>query len=151
MRILCLDVGTKRIGVAASDPLGITAQSVCVIERRGGKADFDALVKLCKELDPEKIVVGMPYNEEGEMGPQAEKVKSFAEAMKKYFLSVGLAMPLEFWDERYSTITAEERLIDADVSRAKRRRVIDKMAAVVILQEYLAAHEDVNNSESTEG
>lgn len=153
MRILCLDVGTKRIGVAASDPLGLTAQPVCVISRRGGKTDFDQIKKKCDELSPEKIVVGMPYNEEGGMGPQAIKVKKFADAMTEYFSSIGYEISVEFWDERYSTVTAEDRLIEADVSREKRRRVIDKMAAVVILEEYLSSHEISSGAEceSTEG
>ena len=137
MRVICLDVGSKRIGVAASDPLGLTAQPVKVINRRGGKVDLENIEKVCDELQPKKIIVGMPYDEEGGMGPQALKVKAFADKLGEYLSSLGKSVPIEFWDERFSTVTAEKRLIDADVSRAKRRKVIDKMAAVAILEDYL--------------
>jgi putative Holliday junction resolvase len=141
MRILCLDIGTKRIGMAASDPLGLTAQPLCVIARRGGAKDFEEIARRCRELDAELLLVGLPLDEEGGEGPQAEKVRGYAAKLKDYLAEHDLDMPIQMWDERYSTAKAEERLIAADVSRARRREVIDKMAAVVILEDYLSSLE----------
>lgn len=141
MRILCLDIGSKRIGVAVSDPMGWTAQPVKVLDRRGGARDFEAIALLCRELQVERIVVGLPLDAEGGEGKQAAKVRAFAERLSRSLAAAGIAAPVEFWDERYSTATAEERLIEADVSRVRRREVIDKMAAAVILEEYLREHE----------
>lgn len=140
MRILCLDIGTKRIGVAASDPMGIIAQPLKVLARKGDKADFAEIGNLCRELGVELILIGIPFDEEGGLGPHAKRVKGFAERLGWDLRSTGIKAPIEMWDERYSTALAEERLIEADVSRAKRKKWIDKMAAVVILEEYLAAH-----------
>ena len=137
MRILCLDIGSKRIGLAASDPMGWTAQGVGVIERRGDDRDLDAIADKARELDAKLILMGLPLDEEGGVGPQAEKVKRFAARLAAHIEARGLDIPLEMWDERFSTAIAEERLLEADVSRRKRRRVIDKMAAVAILQDYL--------------
>lgn len=141
MRIICLDVGSKRIGVAASDPLGITAAPVCVILRHGGVKDFEEIAGLCREYEPGLILVGLPLNEESELGAQAKKIKAFSESLEKYLIGVGIKIPFKLWDERYSTALAEERLIEADVSRKKRKKVIDKMAALVILQCYLESGE----------
>ncbi len=141
MRILCLDIGSKRIGVAASDPMGMLAQPLQVIERRGGQGDFDALVALCRELQPGLLLVGLPLDAEGEEGDQARKVRAFTGRLLERLRAAGIETPLQMWDERYSTSEAEEFLIEADVSRAGRRRVIDKMAAAAILQSYLLAHE----------
>ncbi len=137
MRVICLDVGSKRIGVAASDPMGLTAQPVKVIDRRGGQADLKAIEAVCDELSPEKLIVGLPYDEEGGIGQQAKKIMAFTERLREYLLQSGKKFPIEFWDERFSTVKAENRLIEANVSRAKRRKVIDKMAAVAILEDYL--------------
>ncbi len=137
MRILCLDIGSRRIGVAASDQLGITAQGIGVIERRGDAKDFEAIIERAQELEASLLLLGIPLDEEGGMGPQAEKVQAFADRLKQAMARGGLDIPVEMWDERYSTAVAEQRLIDADVSRQKRRKVIDKMAAVAILQDYL--------------
>lgn len=137
MRILCLDIGSRRIGVAASDQLGITAQGIGVIERRGDARDFEAIIERARELEASLLLLGIPLDEEGGMGPQAEKVQAFADRLKQAMARAGLDIPVEMWDERYSTAVAEQRLIDADVSRQKRRKVIDKMAAVAILQDYL--------------
>ena len=147
MRILCLDIGSKRIGLAASDPMGWTAQGIGVIERRGGERDLDAIAERARELEAELILVGLPLNEEGGIGPQAEKVRNFAARLALHLEARGLDIPMEMWDERFSTAVARERLIGADVSRQKRRRVIDKMAAVVILQDYLEAKGDGGGDE----
>ena len=141
MRILCLDIGTKRIGIAASDPFGWTAQGLKVIERQNNEKTFEEIFNLCSELKVEKIVVGIALDENSEIGPAAKKVKAFADNLEKYLKEKKYNVPLEFWDERYSTKEAEERLIEADVSRKKRKRVIDKMAAVVILEDYLKSHD----------
>ncbi|MEW6110952.1 MAG: Holliday junction resolvase RuvX [Thermodesulfobacteriota bacterium] len=132
MRILGLDIGTKRIGVAVSDPLGITAQSVAVVECKGSEKDLERIASLVKEYKVTEIVVGVPYNMDGSEGPQAQKVRRF---MAEITARVGL--PVREWDERLSTVAAERVLLEADMSRAKRRKVIDKVAAVIILQGYL--------------
>lgn len=141
MRILCLDIGEKRIGVAVSDPLCLTAQGLKVIERRGDKKDFPAIEELCRELSVELILVGLPLDEEGGEGKAAGKTRKFSERLALHLKNSGVKIPFEFWDESYSTEVAENFLIDADVGRKKRRLVIDKMAAVVILTDYLAGKE----------
>ena len=152
MRIICLDIGSKRIGVAASDPFGWTAQGLEVIERKGNKKDMERICEICRELEAERIVAGLPLNEEGGIGPAAKKVQVFVEKFKTHLKKSGLDIEIELWDERYSTATAEERLIEADVSRKKRKRVIDKMAAIVILQDYLEVKGiSTDVGESTEG
>ena len=150
MRILCLDIGSKRIGVAVSDPMGWTAQGVCVIERRG--AELREISDLCWDMEVDLLVVGMPFDENNEKGPAAKKVDAFIVGLRSHLLRDGLDLPIDLWDERYSTVVAEERLIAADVSRAKRRKVIDKMAAMVILEDYLQAHQSPNDcGEGAEG
>lgn len=152
MRIICLDIGTRRIGVAASDPFGWTAQPVKVVERRMGFKELEEIAGLCSELKARVIVVGVPLDEEGRIGPAAEKIKAFAARIEKHLRSKGIDTPIEFWDERYSTAIAEDRLIGADASRAKRKKLIDKMAAVVILEDYLDAHgRAAKGCEDTEG
>ena len=137
MRLLCLDIGTKRIGVAMSDELGIAAHPLTVIERKGLEKDLAYIVELCRKHNAESIVVGLPLDEEGAVGASAKKVLRFVDMLKKAVAEVGLNISVETWDERYSTAEAEEMLIDADVSRKKRRRVIDKLAAARILQSYM--------------
>lgn len=137
-RTLGLDVGDKTIGVAASDLMGWTAQGIETIQRIGIKKDLLRLEELVKEYEVNKIVVGLPKNMNGSIGPQGEKVLEFAERLKKRFQQAEII----FWDERLTTVAAERALIQADVSRKKRKEVIDKMAAVYILQGYL----DSNNN-----
>lgn len=133
MRILALDVGDKTIGVAVSDELLFTAQGVEVIRRTSLAKDFARLKQLIDQYEVTTVVVGLPKNMNGTIGPRGELMQKFtaqlAEAMP--------ALKLHYWDERLSTVAAEKSLIAADVSRAKRRKVIDKMAAVFILQGYL--------------
>jgi putative Holliday junction resolvase len=140
MRILCLDIGTKRIGLAATDPLGWTAQGLGVLARRGDAKDFAAIAELCRERDAELLLVGLPLDAEGGVGPQASRIQAFVERLRPFLAKAGLEVAIELWDERYSTAEAEARLIEADVSRKRRREVIDKMAAVAILEDYLEAH-----------
>lgn len=133
MRIIALDVGDKTIGVAVSDELGWTAQGVEVIRRTSPSSDFNRLAELVKYYQAETILIGLPKNMNGTIGPRGELVQQFAEKAKGIFSSQNVVL----WDERLSTVAAERALISADVSRSKRRKVIDKMAAVFILQGYL--------------
>lgn len=132
MRILALDVGTKTIGVAVSDELGITANGVTTVMRKDLDYDIAEIKKLAGELNPEEVVVGVPYGLEGEVTERGSAIIGFAEELKK-----ALGLPIKYWDESFSTVNAENMLIDANVGRKKRKRVIDKMAAVFILEEYL--------------
>ncbi|GAB6087913.1 Holliday junction resolvase RuvX [Alkaliphilus crotonatoxidans] len=131
-RTLGLDVGDKTIGVAASDLMGWTAQGIETIRRVGIKKDLQRLEEIIKQYEINKIVVGLPKNMNGTIGPQGEKVLEFIERLKRRF-----QIEVIQWDERLSTVSAERALIQADVSRKKRKEVIDKMAAVYILQGYL--------------
>lgn len=132
MRLMGLDVGDKTIGVAASDMLGWTAQGIETIRRTSNKADIKRLQEIIEEKEISKIVVGLPKNMNGTLGPQGEKVLSFVEKLKKK-----INKEIVLWDERLTTVAAEKMLISADVSRKKRKQVIDKLAAVYILQGYL--------------
>ncbi|MGZ3460197.1 MAG: Holliday junction resolvase RuvX [Archangium sp.] len=134
MRTLGLDVGTKTIGVAASDALGLTAQTVTTIRRTSLKADLAALAELVREYEAERFVVGLPLNMDGTEGPRAEATRRFVDT-----LTQALGLPVELWDERLSTVAAQRTLLEADLSRAKRREVIDQMAAQFILQGWLDA------------
>ena len=133
MRVAALDVGEARIGVAVSDELGITAQPLGVVRRVGGRRDLEALEQLLAPYAPGRLVVGLPLEMRGSEGPQAARVRAFAEKAAAH-----LALPLEFWDERLTTVAAERTLLEADVSRRRRREVVDKLAASLILQGYLA-------------
>jgi putative Holliday junction resolvase len=134
MRALGLDYGTKTIGVAVSDGLGLTAQTVTTIRRTNLKADLAALGALVREYEAERFVVGLPLNMDGTEGPRAEATRRFVDA-----LTQTLGLPVELWDERLSTVAAQRTLLEADLSRAKRREVIDQMAAQFILQGWLDA------------
>lgn len=131
-RVLGLDVGTKTIGVAVSDEMGWTAQGVTTLARRGRDADLAALRRLAEEWGVERIVVGLPRNMDGSIGPAARSVLEFADAVK-----AALGLPVVTWDERLSTVAATRTLLEADVSRRRRKAVVDKLAAVFILQGYL--------------
>lgn len=131
-RILGLDVGNKTIGVAVSDLLGYTAQGVTTIRRETLDKDLEVLQEFIREYDVELIVVGLPKNMNGTIGPQGQKVKDFSNFLKKR-----IQPNIIYWDERLTTVEAERTLLEADVSRKKRKKVIDKLAAVYILQSYL--------------
>lgn len=132
MRIMSLDVGSRTIGIACSDALLMTAQGIETIRRTALEKDFNRLQELIAEYEVHELVVGMPKNMNGTKGERAEKTEEFVEKMKEV-----IDLPVSYWDERLSTVMAERQLIAADVSRKKRKSVIDKMAAVVILQGYL--------------
>ena len=129
---MALDVGSRTIGIACSDALLMTAQGIETIRRTSLENDFNRLRELISEYEVHELVVGMPKNMNGTKGDRAEKTEEFVEKMKAV-----IDLPVTFWDERLSTVMAERHLIAADVSRKKRKGVIDKMAAVVILQGYL--------------
>ncbi len=131
-RIMGLDFGDKRIGIALSDPFLLTAQGVESYTRQGEAADIEYIRGICKKSNVKEIVCGLPKNMNGTMGPQAGKVKEFATRLQN---KVGI--PVVFEDERLTTVFAERVLLEADVSRKKRRKVIDKLAAIAILQGYL--------------
>ena len=132
MRIMGLDVGSKTIGVAISDELGITAQGFKTIKRKAMEDDLRELDAIISQFQIEKIVVGLPKNMDGSLGKQAEFVLGWIEDLKNK-----IQLPVETWDERLSTVEATKTLLKADLSRKKRKEVIDKVAAVLILQGYL--------------
>ncbi|MBI4509391.1 MAG: Holliday junction resolvase RuvX [Deltaproteobacteria bacterium] len=136
MRVLGLDVGSKTIGVAVSDELGLAAHPKATLARKGTRADVESIAKVVADLQVERVVVGLPLTMEGEIGPRAKRVLVFARALKERF---GEAVPVETWDERFSTVAVERVLIDADLSRARRKEVIDKQAAAFLLQGWLDA------------
>jgi len=132
-RILGLDVGDRTVGVAASDLLLMTAQGVETIRRETLEKDLSRLDELMREYDAVRLVVGLPRNMNGTEGERCDIVRAFAEEVQKKRPDAEII----FWDERLSTVAAAKSLISADVSRKKRKKVIDKMAAVFILQGYL--------------
>jgi putative holliday junction resolvase len=134
MRVLGLDVGTKTVGVALSDEFGWTAQGLTTLKINEEKSEFgfEEIGQLIKEYQVETVVIGLPKNMNGTIGPRAEASKQFASEIENKF-----AVPTVLWDERLTTMAAERVLLEADVSRKKRKKVIDKMAAVMILQGYL--------------
>lgn len=136
-RIMALDVGDKTVGVAVSDELGLTANPLTVIRRGANeKADLRAVQELVEREQVSKVVVGLPTLLDGTEGIQAGKIRVFRDKLAKR-----LKVPVVDWDESLTTVEAENVLIEADISRAKRKKVIDKMAAAMILQSYLAAQE----------
>ena len=133
-----LDVGDKTIGVAVSDALGITAQGITTIERVGIRKDAGKVMDLIREHDCDKVVIGLPLKLDGTDSPQTEKVYEFRQMLENKMRSSGLGnVGIEYYDERLTTVMAEKVLIEADVSRSRRKKVIDKQAAVLILQGYL--------------
>ncbi|WP_203361662.1 Holliday junction resolvase RuvX [Bacillus sp. REN10] len=134
MRVMGLDVGSKTVGVAISDELGFTAQGIETIRIDEEKQDFglDRLDVLCQEYGIEKFVVGFPKNMNNTVGPRGEASQAFAKQLEERY-----SLPVVLWDERMTTMAAERVLLEADVSRKKRKKVIDKMAAVMILQGFL--------------
>lgn len=135
MRIMGLDLGDKTIGVALSDPLGLTAQALEVVRRNGSlKDDLIRLKEIARANEVTRIVIGLPRNMNGTIGPRGELALEFTRQVEQ-----SLGLPAETWDERLSTVAAERVLLDANMRRKKRRQVIDKIAAAVILQNYLDA------------
>ncbi len=135
MRVLALDIGDRRIGIAVSDPTGLIARPLRVLERRSRREDFAAIAALVAEYGAERVIVGRPLTLRGEVGPQARRVEAYARA-----LAEALPVPVELWDERYTTVAAQEIL--ETVRRPGRRRPrgdVDAVAAAVLLQGFLEA------------
>ena len=138
MRKIGLDVGDRTIGVAVSDPLGITAQGITTIERVGIRKDSGKVLDLVKEYECDTIVMGLPLSMSGRDSEQTKKVREFRSILENKMRSTGMkGITIEWQDERLTTVQAERVMIDADVSRRRRKQVIDKQAAVIILQTYL--------------
>ena len=131
-RIIGLDLGDKTIGVALSDPLLLTAQGLKTIKRIGLKKDFAQIRQIIEEYDVGEVVIGIPKNMNNTIGPQGEKVLKFIEKFQKEF-----KIKVNLEDERLTTVVAERILIEGDVRRNKRKKIIDKVAATFILQSYL--------------
>lgn len=129
-----LDVGTKTVGVAVSDELGLTAQSLTTVRRKNLKSDLAELKALIAEYEVTRVVIGLPLNMDGSEGPRAEASRVFAGV-----LGEATGLPMELWDERLSTVAATRILLEGDVSREKRKQVIDQVAAGIILQGWLDA------------
>ncbi len=132
MRIMALDVGTKRIGVATSDELFLTAQGRETIYRNSPGVDMDKIKKIVDEDGVAEIIVGLPVNMDGSQGPKAKEILDFIDKLAKT-----VTVPVKTWDERLTTVQAERVMLEADISRAKRRQAVDKLAAQLILQSYL--------------
>lgn len=132
MRLLGLDVGDRRIGLALSDETETLASGLPTFERIGPRKDVRALLELVRKHEVGEVVVGLPIRLDGTIGPQAEKVQALADELR-----AALKVPLVTWDERFTTTIAEQSLIEADVSRRKRKGLVDQVAAVLILQSYL--------------
>ena len=132
MRIMALDFGTKRIGIAMSDELMITAQGLDSLYRNELQGDLAHILKLTQENNVSEIVVGLPLNMNGTYSAKTKEVVVFIDELSK-----AVKLPVKTWDERLTSMQAERVLLEADASRAKRRKVTDKLAAQIILQSYL--------------
>ena len=131
-RILGLDLGQKTIGVAISDPLGFTAQGLTTIRRGSKEKDIEDLKKICDEYKVETIVIGLPKNMNGTLGPSGEIAMAFGKLLEEEF-----QIEIKFWDERLTTVAAHKAMLEADLSRNKRKKIVDKVASTYILQGYL--------------
>ncbi len=134
-RALGVDPGTARIGLALSDPLGVTAQPIDALDCIGSRRDLNNIAERVRELDVRTVVVGLPLTLSGEEGPAAAAARRFAEGLKRRLPGVCI----ELWDERLTTAQAERTMIDGKQRRAKRRQRIDSLAATLILQSWLDA------------
>ncbi|WP_297424545.1 Holliday junction resolvase RuvX [Clostridium sp.] len=132
MRILGLDVGKKTIGVAVSDPLGFTAQGLTTIRRTNKENDIKEIKKFCDDYDVKMIVIGLPKNMNGTIGPSGEIIMAFGKLIEEE-----LKIEIKFWDERLTTVAAHKAMLEADLSRSKRKKIVDKVASTYILQGYL--------------
>jgi putative Holliday junction resolvase len=131
-RTLGLDVGTRRIGIAVSDPLGITAQGLETLQRRNKRHDFAVLEQVIRDYEVREIVVGLPLRMSGAEGTQSDKMQGFAEELRKRF-----QLPVHLWDERLTSAEANRLLRETELSIEKRARAVDRMAAVLILQGWM--------------
>lgn len=134
MRALGLDLGTKTIGLAVSDELGITAQGLTTLERKNLKKDLEALAERVEEYGVDRFVIGLPLNMDGSEGPRAEFTRKFGGQLEN-----ATKLPVIYWDERLTTVAAHRVLSEADVSGRKRKQLIDQVAATLILQGWMDA------------
>ena len=134
-RTLALDIGEKRIGVAVGDETGTLARPLTTIVRASKRQDFERVARLVTEQSAERVIAGYPRSLSGDEGPQAQRVRRYVEA-----LAITLPVPVELWDERYTTVEATERLHEAKRRRPRDRGQLDAAAAAIILQDYLDAH-----------
>jgi putative Holliday junction resolvase len=138
-RVVAIDLGSRRIGVAITDALGVAALPHATIARHGGQRDLDAIASVVREVDAERVVLGLPLNpavEGDQEGRAAKSARTFAERLR-----AALSVPVELVDESYSTVEAEEVLLEADLSRARRKEVVDRVAAALILRRWLDARQ----------
>ena len=133
-RVLGLDVGSRRIGLAVSDPLGITAQGLDTLQRKNKRQDFELLAAVIRKYEVSEIVVGYPLRLSGDAGAQAEKMQQFAQELRDRF-----SLPVHLWDERLTSTQANRILREAELSIRKRGQAVDRMAAVLILQSWMEA------------
>lgn len=133
LRIIGMDVGDRRIGMAVSDEMGWTAQGIGTLERKSHREDMERLKEIFSRYNPKKVILGLPKNMDGSLGPQSGKVKEFGEFLQSHIYEGEIV----YWDERLTTILAHRIMIDADMSRQKRKQRVDQMAAVFILQSYM--------------
>lgn len=132
MRIIGLDLGQKNIGVAVSDPLGFTAQGITTIRRTNKEKDIQSIKDICDEYKAELLLIGLPKNMNGTIGPSGELAMEFGELCQK-----AINIEVKYWDERLTTVAANRAMLEADLSRNKRKKIVDKVAATYILQGYL--------------
>ncbi len=144
MRVLGLDLGDRRVGVAVSDPLGLTAQGLPTLTRND--LTLDAIADLCVRLDVVSIVIGLPRNMDGSYGPRAEMAREFGRQLHQR-----TGLPVHEWDERLTTRAADNVLLEADLSRKKRRGAVDRLAAVLILQGFLDRQRVVGTADRSDG
>ena len=133
-RILAIDYGSRRMGLAVTDPLGITAQGLDTLERKNKRADFGRLERIVREYQVREIVLGNPLRMSGQEGIQSQKVAEFAEELRQHF-----ELPVHLWDERLTSAEANRLLREAEISTKKRAQAVDRMAAILILQSYMQA------------
>lgn len=131
-RVLGLDVGSRRIGIAVSDALGITAQGLDTLHRKNKKHDFAYLYRMIRDYHVQQIVVGLPLRMSGAEGTQADKIQAFAHDLRKHF-----KLPVHLWDERLTSAEANRLLRETELSIEKRAQAVDRMAAVLILQSWI--------------
>ena len=134
-RIVALDVGDRRIGIAVSDPLGITAQPIETYTRVGYGPDVRRILAICEQYETDQILCGLPRNMDGSEGPRAEVIRAFVG-----YLAERIDLPIELWDERLSTVEAHRILSESAVGGRRRKAVVDTLAAEIILQSFLDAH-----------
>jgi putative Holliday junction resolvase len=139
MRLLGLDIGDRRVGVAVCDELGLLATPLTVIRRASKAEDFAAIAQLVREREADGLVIGLPLSADGSAGPQAQRIERYAAALAEALRAEGVELPIAFWDERLSTQRAQRAMIAAGRKAEARRARIDAAAAAVILQDYLDA------------